>query len=138
MQYQSIDWKKGVVLGAVAGVVWGWIAIAVNAITGAFPFEDSLLHNLATFAIGGAVFGIVTGGFLILLEGWFPLRGNLLKAVFISISLWIILFMGGYGLAVVRPERYVFELQQGVQGLILAGVFGVLLGLLWKVKGKEA
>jgi len=138
MQFSNLDWAKGIGLGIISGIIWGWIAMAVNAFTGVFPFENSLSHNLVTFATGGAVFGVVTSSFLILLKGWLPLKGNLLKVVFISTTLWIILFMGGYGLAVVRPERYVFEVGQGVQGFFLAIFFGLLLGILWRIRQKEA
>lgn len=130
-------WRKEIILGSFAGIAWGLIAMVVNAFTGAFPFENSLSHNLVTFAIGGAIFGIVVSGFLGLLEGWLPFNFQL-KAVFISTSLWIILFMGGYGLAVVRPERYVFDVGQGVQGFFLAIFFGLLLGILWRIRQKEA
>lgn len=134
----SVDWGKGIMLGMLVGIIWGWIAMAVNAITGAFPFENSLLYNLATFATGGAVFGIVASGFLGLLEGWLPLKGNVFKAIYIALSLWVILFIGGYLLATIKPERYTFEVHQGIQGFILVVVFGILLGLLWKIGRKEA
>lgn len=137
MQFQSIDWKKGIVLGSIAGAVWGWIAMGVNAISGAFPFEFSLIHNLFTFVVGGAIFGIVASGFLSLLQGWLPFKGSVSKAVYITTILWIILFLGGYLLAVVNPERYAFEIHQGIQGLILAAVLGFFLGILWDRFGRE-
>ncbi|MBI5286873.1 MAG: hypothetical protein HY878_04685 [Deltaproteobacteria bacterium] len=136
MQY--VDLGKNVMLGAIAGIAWGWVAMAVNAVSGAFQFEGSLSHNLVTFAIGGALFGIVVSGFLSLLQDWLPFRSHLVKAICVATMVWIVLFMGSYGLAVVKPERYVFEVQQGVQGFILAIALGVLLGLLWRIDQKKA
>ncbi len=46
MDFQSIDWKRGIMLGAIAGVIWGWIAMLVNAISGAFQFENRVVQNL--------------------------------------------------------------------------------------------
>lgn len=132
MQSQYIDLKKIVIFGALTGIAWGWLAMAVNIVTGVFAFENALLHNLTAFAIGGAVFGIVASGFLSLLQGWLPFKSNLTKAVYIAVSLWIILFIGGYGLATVEPDRFVFEYHQGIQGLALALVLGAMLGYFWK------
>ncbi|MBI5892680.1 MAG: hypothetical protein HZB79_03335 [Deltaproteobacteria bacterium] len=132
MQSQSIDLRKTIFLGSLTGIVWGWLAMAVNTVTGAFTFENGLLHNLVTFAIGGAVFGIVASGFLSLMQRWLPFKSNLTKAVYIAVSLWIILFIGGYGLATAKPDRFVFEYHQGIQGLALALVLGTMLGYFWK------
>lgn len=132
MEIQSIDWRRGIVLGSITGAIWGLIALMVNALSRAFPFEFGLFHNLITFAIGGAIFGIVVSGFLSLLEGWLPFKGITSKTVYIATTLWVILFLGGYLLATVNPERYTFEIHQGLQGLILAVIFGLFLGTLWE------
>src|SRR3972149_8033038 len=81
MQFQSIDWKRGITLGVLAGIVWGWVATAVNAVRGAFAFENSLMHNLISFAIGGAVFCIVVNRFLGLLQRLLPFKSILFNAV---------------------------------------------------------
>lgn len=137
MNFQSIDWGKGIILGAIAGIVWGWIAMAVNAMSGAFPFENSVVQNLSNFAVGGAIFGIIVSGFLNLLQEWLPFKSVMLKAVLLSTILWLILRIGGAVLASVNPDRYHPDIPQTVQGFILAIMMGGLLGFLLKIKSKE-
>ena len=133
MHFQSIDWKKDIMLGAIAGIVWGWIALSVNAATGAFPFENTLLHLLIIFAAGGAIFGIIVSGFLSLLKERLPFENIFIKAVMVSLVLWIILRGGGTLLSSIEPERYHPETAQSIQGFILAIVMGCILGILWKI-----
>ncbi|MBI3398957.1 MAG: hypothetical protein HY026_06980 [Deltaproteobacteria bacterium] len=138
MQSQSIDWKKGIMLGAIAGIAWGWVALAVNAATGAFQFENSVLQNLINFAAGGAVFGIVVSGFLSLLHERLPFKNIFLRTIFISTTLWVILRIGGMLLSSIEPERFHLVTAQTVQGFFLAIIMGCILGFLWKIKRKEA
>lgn len=137
MDFQSIDWKRGIMLGAIAGVIWGWIAMLVNAISGAFQFENSVVQNLVNFAAGGAVFGIVVSGFLNLLRERLPFKNIFLKTIFISTVLWVILRIGGMLLSSIEPERFHFVTAQSVQGFVLAVIMGCILGVLWKIKSKE-
>ncbi len=138
MQFQSIDWKRGIMLGAVAGIIWGWLAMAVNAVSGAFAFENSLMHNLISFAIGGAVFGIVVNGFLGLLQRLLPFKSILLNAILLSIVFWLMLRIGGAMLSSVEPDRYHIITAQSIQGFVLAIIMGFILGTLWKINRKEA
>ena len=138
MQFQSIDWKRGIMLGAVAGIIWGWVAMAVNAVSGAFAFENSLMHNLISFAVGGAVFGIVVNGFLGLLQRLLPFKSILLNAVLLSVVFWLMLRIGGAMLSSVEPDRYHIITAQSIQGFVLAIIMGFILGTLWKINRKEA
>ena len=138
MQFQSIDWKRGIMLGAVAGIIWGWLAMAVNAVSGAFAFENSLMHNLISFAVGGAVFGIVVNGFLGLLQRLLPFKSILLNAILLSIVFWLMLRIGGAMLSSVEPDRYHIITAQSIQGFVLAIIMGFILGTLWKINRKEA
>jgi len=138
MQFQSIDWKRGIMLGAVAGIIWGWVAMAVNAVSGAFAFENSLMHNLISFAVGGAVFGIVVNGFLGLLQRLLPFKSILLNAILLSIVFWLMLRIGGAMLSSVEPDRYHIITAQSIQGFVLAIIMGFILGTLWKINRKEA
>jgi len=135
MEY--VDWKKGIMLGAIAGIVWGWIALAVNAATGAFPFENTLLHLLIIFAAGGAIFGIIVSGFLSLLKERLPFKNIFIKAVMVSLVLWIILRGGGTILSSIEPDRYHPETAQSIQGFILALIMGCILGTLWKINRRR-
>src|SRR3972149_6314040 len=138
MHFQSIDWKKGIILGGVAGVLWGWVALAVNAMSGVFTFENSLLHNLIGFAIGGIIFCIVVCGFMRLFHEWLPFKNILLNAILLSSVLWLLLRIGGVMLSSVEPDRYHLITAQSVQGFVLAVIMGCILGFLWKIKSKEA
>jgi hypothetical protein len=112
--------------------------MAVNTITGAFPPGEGLLFNLTTFAIGGAVFGIVVGGFLVIARDMLPFRSLLPKAVMVSVCLWVVLRIGGTLLSGIAPWRYHTVLTQTVQGFFLAILMGLLLGVLWKKLIKDA
>ncbi|MEE9542281.1 MAG: hypothetical protein V3V95_00675 [Thermodesulfobacteriota bacterium] len=131
------DLKDSLWMGVIAGVLWGWTALGVDYITGAFQIESSIAHNLAAFTIGGALLGVVAGGLLALVGGFLPFKGTLIKAVVITLGLWLILRLGGTLLSGMDHHRYHQEVSQTVQGFVLAGVMGVFLGLLWKKKLKD-
>ncbi|MDP3731973.1 MAG: hypothetical protein Q8R31_02935 [Candidatus Omnitrophota bacterium] len=136
MRLQRLSWNNSIFLGFLTGIVWGWVAIGVNAISGAFIFENDLLHNLVTFTIGGAVFGIVVGALLSLSHDWLPFKNIFLKTVFLSVILWGVLMIGGIVLSTIEPERYHLVVPQTVQGFVLAIIMGGLLGFLLKVSRK--
>lgn len=129
MRLHYINWKKGIGSGAIAGIIWGWIAMGAGAMSGASPFENGLFHNIVIFTIGGAIFGIVAGSFMTLTYDILPFRGSLPKAVLISISLWLILRTGGLLLSSIDANRYHPVMSQNVQGLVLSIILGVCLVL---------
>ncbi|MBE9531269.1 MAG: hypothetical protein IME98_00515 [Proteobacteria bacterium] len=129
--------KDALWMGVIAGVLWGWTALGVDYITGIFQIESSLAHNLAAFTIGGALLGVVAGGLLSLVGQFLPIKSELLKAVAVSLGLWLLLRLGGTLLSGMDHHRYHQEVSQTIQGFILAGVMGLFLGYLWKKKQKE-
>ncbi len=131
MRLKPLDWKRGIGLGIFTGVIWGWIVVGINTLSGAFPFENGLLYSLITFSIGGAVFGIVIGGFMVVMEGRLPFKWPFPNAVFLSTSLWVVLSLTGLMLSFVKPGRYHHVTAQTIQGLGLAVILGALLGLMW-------
>lgn len=131
------DLKDSLWMGVIAGVLWGLLALGVGYITGAFQIESGLVHNLAAFIIGGALLGVVAGGLLVLIGGFLPFKGMLIKAVVVSLSLWLLLRLGGMLLSGMDHHRYHQEVSQTVQGFVLAAVMGLFLGLLWKKKLKD-
>lgn len=138
MQPQSIDWRGGITLGAIAGVCLGLIALVVNAASGIIALENGFAGNLIAFTVGGAIFGLVASGFLSLLKERLPFRSIYLKAVIVATGLWATLEAGGIVLSAVQPDRYHFETAQMFQGLVLSLVLGGLLGLFWKIRNKRA
>lgn len=125
------QWKRAIITGILAGVIWGWFALIVNAVSGAFSLEERLIHNLITFATGGALLGLVAGVFLNLLHGRLPFKNIFLKAMFISTALWVILRIAGALLSYGRPHRYHPVAAQTFQGLILSVLLGCIIGFLW-------
>ena len=123
---------KKFVLSIAAGVIWGWVAMAVNSVTWAFPFEGSFLHNLVSFAMAGAIFGVVAGGLLSALEGRLPFKNHILKAVIVSTAIWLVLRVGAAVLSKMEPSRFNNITSQNVQGFFLAIFLGIMLGLLLK------
>jgi hypothetical protein len=138
MDLTHIDWKRGVLAGLLAGIVWGWLAVLVNRITGAFPYEQRLLFNLLTFAVGGGLFGVASGWLLALTQDILPFKRLLTKAVLVSVCLWVVLLIGGGVLSGIVRGRYHADTAQTVQGFFLAVVMGILLGVFWKRVIKEA
>jgi len=126
------DWKEGLVSGVLAGAVWGWTALIVNRLTGAFPFEESLLHEVVLFVIGGAVFGVVVSGFMVLTSDVLPFKRLLPKAILLSTVLWLLMRTAGVALSVMDPLRYHPEMEQALQGFVLALIMGCLIGLFSK------
>jgi hypothetical protein len=137
MNLGYIDLKRGIVAGLLSGVLWGWLVLAVNGITGAFSPGERLLFNLLTFAIGGGVFGVAVGGLLALIRDILPFKSLLPKAVLVSVCLWTVLRIGGAVLSGTAPWRYHAEMVQTVQGFFLAVFMGALLGVLWERVVKE-
>ncbi|MBI5344228.1 MAG: hypothetical protein HZB83_02650 [Deltaproteobacteria bacterium] len=128
---------KNILLSALAGALWGLIAMAVNGVTNAFPFESGLLHNLVAFTFSGAVMGAVAGGFLGLAGARLPFKSTLPKAVLVSTIFWLFLRVAGAALSRMDSERYHAVTLQTMQGLVLAVVLGCILGLLWS-RGSQA
>lgn len=110
--------------------------MAINAMSGAFPFEKSLFYNFVTFSIGGAVIGIVAGGLMAVSQELLPFRRPLPKAVLLSTSLWLILRTGGLLLSLNDPARYHPEIAETFQGFVLAIILGCILGALWELRQK--
>ncbi len=125
------------ILSTAGGVIWGWIAMAVNSLSGAFMFEGSFMHNAIIFAVSGAVFGAVAGGFLCVLEDRLPFKSLMLKAVMVSTALWIVLRVGGAVHSKIEPSHYHSVTPQTVQGFFLAVALGIILGILLKNRLKN-
>jgi len=126
-------WKDGLFLCLLSGALWGMVSLLVNTFTGAFTLEAGVVHDLVTFTIGGALFGLVTGGFLSVAESFMPKWGLTLKAVAVSVVIWLALDGTGFVLSILKPIRYHFEIEQSLQGLFLAVMLGLILGTLWKM-----
>ncbi len=126
-------WKDGLFLCLLAGALWGLVSLLVNSVTGVFTFEAGVVHDLVTFAMGGALFGLVTGGFLSVIQGFFPRLGLTSKAVMVSVGIYLALGGTGFVLSVIKPIRYHFEVGQSLQGLFLAVILGLILSTLWKM-----
>jgi len=127
---------RGIITGIIAGAVCGVGMIALNHITGAFNFESSLRHNLAAFAIGGALFGILSGGIVSLVSGYLPF-GKVANAVIVSVVVWTLLRTVGAGLAGLDPFRFHSDISQTYQGLGFSILLGVVLGFALKSGGRK-
>lgn len=130
--------KKIVFYGLIAGILWGWASMVLNSITGIFRPEMGFIHDIISFSVGGAVFGVVVSGFLYGVWNFIPFKKAHTKAIFVSMVLWLALRVGGAGLSMMAPERYHVLTPETLQGLILSGMLGAFLGLLWARETKEA
>lgn len=127
-----------VVKGALAGVLWGWLAMVINSFSGVFEFEGSFTHDLATFSLAGAVFGFVVSGLLYMAGRYLPFKKALPKAVFVSLLVWLMLRAGGAVLSSMEPSRYHVLTPETFQGLFLAAVLGAILGVFRKDEQRSA
>ena len=130
--------KDCVVKGALAGVVWGWLAMVFNSFTGIFRFEGSFTLDLVTFSIAGAVFGFVVSGFLYIAGRHMPFKKTLPKAVFVSVLVWLLLRAGGAVLSSMDPSRFHVLTPETLQGLFLAAALGLILGFFRKDEQRPA
>ncbi len=130
---ESSNLKDRFVYSAVAGVVWGLVAMGINNMTGVFAFESTFAHNLVSFIFGGVVFSIVSGGILYFAWGVLPFKGYLPKALIVTTFLWLILRGGGVLLSHMDPHRYHVLTPESIQGLGLAVLLGLFLGLFWRL-----
>ncbi|VAX21662.1 hypothetical protein MNBD_NITROSPINAE01-1291 [hydrothermal vent metagenome] len=128
---------KGFSLGTVAGVLYGLAGIVFNQVTGAFAFEMSITSLLGTFAVGGAIFGVIAGCFMSVTDNLFLKERPVSRAVIISVGFWLALRFGAASLTMHDSHRYHPVYEQSLQGLVLAVILGLILGLLWKTKVSE-
>ena len=126
----GLDWKGWLAAGLAGGVLWGFAAFILNALTGAFAYEGSVARNITTFVLAGAVVGTVNGGILVVAAGVMPMKGDVGKAVFVSITLWLVLRVAGFALSAADPDRYHLQWDEAAQGLFLAFVLGGLIGFM--------
>ncbi len=137
MLREDETWKKGMTVGLVSGVIWGFAALAVNYVTGIGPFERSLLIEITSFSIGGAIFGMLLGILLTLSYDWLPFKSLMPKAILVSTLVWLMFNVAtGIG-SIVNPERYHPELLQTIQGFFMAVLLGSILGALWNFGSKK-
>lgn len=129
-------WKRRIASGVVAGIVWGWLAMIIHAITGISPVEHSILYNMFPFTIGGGIFGAFSGGILALIHDRLPFKSSFGKAVLLTIWIWLILHIGGFLLSLIDSGRYHYSSRQAVQGLMLFVLLGGILGVVWQMRNR--
>ena len=87
----QLDFKGWLTAGVLGGALWGFVAFAVNSVTGVFAFEGTVAGNILAFVVAGFVVGGVTGGLLVVSEGLLPgvplMTSDVAKAVFVATSL---------------------------------------------------
>ncbi|GMT42276.1 MAG: hypothetical protein IEMM0002_0687 [bacterium] len=130
-------WKKGIAVGTVSGIGSAWIAMAFSKFASVFIFENGLLPNLISFAVGGALFGIVTSGFMIVLGSHLPFKNLPAKGALLSTSLWLILRLGGQLHSINNPDRFHADAGQTVMGFLFAVILGMAIGFMWKADVKR-
>ena len=129
-------WKRGIGSGVVTGIAWGWLSMVIHAVTGISPVEQSILYNMFPFTIGGAIFGILSGGILALIHDRLPFKTSFGKAVLLTTWIWLILHVGGFLLSLIDSGRYHYSSREAVHGLILFVLLGGILGAVWQVRNR--
>lgn len=124
-------WKKGIGSGVVAGLIWGWLAMIIHAVTGISTAEHGILYNLFSFTVGGGIFGMVSGGILALIHDRLPFKTSFGKAVLLTTWIWLILHVAGFLLSLVNSGRYHYSSREAVHGLMLFVLLGGILGAVW-------
>ncbi len=132
MNSDTIDLRRGIGAGIVAGMIWGVISLITASITRVFEFDHGIAFDIPIFIAGGAGYGLIVGAFMEVVNDKLPFAGSINKAIFISVSIWLLFFIIGILLHFTMPDRYTIELPQHVQGFILSFVFGLLLGVIWR------
>lgn len=138
MNFDNLEIRRGIKIGLLSGAIGGVVALLVNALTGVFPLESTLMHNLAAFMIGGALFGVIAGGFMAILGNVLPVGNLIVKAALVSAVLWLVVRAGGVVLTLINHHRFHIDASQSIQGFCIAIIMGLIMGLLWKKNQKEA
>jgi hypothetical protein len=112
--------------------------MGINSITGVFPLEATLMHNISAFVIGGALFGLVSSGLLFFAGATTRFRPTIINAAVVTTAIWVLLRFSGTILAASDHHRFHFDRAATVQGFFLAIVLGIILGVLWKTRPREA
>lgn len=120
--------KDGLAADLAAGVLWGWLSLFVNALTGVFTPEAGFIYDLGSFGLAGVINAFVAGGLLSLFMAHLPGRSVMLKAVTVSVIVWLVLRAGAMMLSHIDPERYHVATWESLQGFALAVLLGVLIG----------
>lgn len=123
---------RGAPFDLASGVFWAWAAFAAGSVSGVTAYEGTIGHNIVSFTFAGAVLGVVVGGLLEILKGVLPMRGMVSKAVFLSVAVWVLLKAAGTMLSVMEPDRYHVINAESFQGLGMAVLLGVILGIVKK------
>lgn len=126
-----LSFKDGIIAGAVGGVLWGLVSMAVNSATGVFAPEAGLLHDIVSFALGGGLFGVVAGGVIGAGGKMIPFRNIYARSVFTSALIWLLLRVGGAMLSAIEPERYHVLTPETAQGLLLSALLGAMIAGVW-------
>lgn len=121
--------KNRIAADLVAGVLWGWLSMVANAVTGIFPPETGFVHDLVSFGMAGAVNAFVAGGLLTLFMMRLPGRSVMVKAIAVSVLVWLALRAGAMLLSHIDPQRYHVATWESLQGLALSVLLGALIGL---------
>jgi len=122
--------KSFIATGLFAGIIWGWLAMAINTVSGVFPFEGTFLSNWAAFTVAGGLFGAAVCGAMRLLSGVLPFKRTLANPVLVSVGFWLVLRVGGALLSAVEPGRFHVVTLQTLQGLFLSVALGVIVWLI--------
>lgn len=127
----TFGFKDGIIAGAVGGVLWGFVSMAVNSATGVFTPETGLLHDTISFALGGGLFGVVAGGIIGVGGRLIPFGNVYARSVFTSTLIWMLLRVGGAMLSAIEPERYHVLTPDTVQGVLLSALLGAMIAGVW-------
>ncbi len=132
----AVDLKRGISIGAYGGMVWGLVVLGVSAYLKFFAFDFTILHDIPIFMAGGAGMGLIVGAFMEVLGERLPFEGAVAKGIVLSVAIWLVFFIPGVFLHLIKPDRYTVEIPLHIQGLFLAMVLGMIIGGLWK-KGRD-
>ncbi|MFQ5561174.1 MAG: hypothetical protein ACE5FU_11405 [Nitrospinota bacterium] len=125
-----VDLYRGVRTGAFGGAAWGLLTLALSLVFGVTALEGSLVHDLITFIVGGVVFGVITGAMFSVIQSKIPVKSSIVKGIVIAVGVWVILLGGAVGLSFLSPGRYNVHIVEILQGVILVGFLGGIIGFL--------
>ncbi|MBI5235827.1 MAG: hypothetical protein HY886_06220 [Deltaproteobacteria bacterium] len=132
------NFGKAIASGALAGVLWGWVALLVGSLSGIFMLEASFAQSIAVFAMGGAIFGVVATGFIVAGLQLRLFKRVVAGSIVVSFCLWLVLRVGGAALSTMDADRYHVVTYETAQGFVLALCLGVILGLLLRHRENNA
>jgi drug/metabolite transporter (DMT)-like permease len=135
--FQPID---KFIRGGVAGFIYGLVLLAyahlfTKNVTHVHDLDFAPLHDLVPFLVMGLCLGGLLGIADAFLQASFEQR---IPSWLLATGVWAVFVVPSMLLHLSMPERFEINVWQHLQGLVLAGVLGLIYSALGRIKRRSS